>query len=99
MSDAASHVNGSSPRRARKPATKVARKVEGEARTIAAAAEKAREKLVDAATKDALARRAAVQAWARQRAEIAGEAVQERPVTAIAAALGVGIIIGLLAGR
>jgi ElaB/YqjD/DUF883 family membrane-anchored ribosome-binding protein len=97
MSDAASHVNGSAPRRARKPAAKV--KVAGETRGLAAAAEKARDKLVDTATKDAFARRAAVQAWARERAEVAGEAVQERPVTAIAAALGVGIIIGLLAGR
>ena len=99
MSDAASHVNGSAPRRARKPAAKVARKVQGEARNLAAAADKARDKLVDAATKDVLARREAVRAWARQRAEVAGEAVQERPVTAIAAAFGVGVIIGLLAVR
>jgi ElaB/YqjD/DUF883 family membrane-anchored ribosome-binding protein len=37
--------------------------------------------------------------WARRRGEVAGQAVQTRPATAIAAALGVGVIIGLLARR
>jgi ElaB/YqjD/DUF883 family membrane-anchored ribosome-binding protein len=37
--------------------------------------------------------------WPQARGEAAGELVQERPVTAIGAALGVGVIIGMLARR
>jgi ElaB/YqjD/DUF883 family membrane-anchored ribosome-binding protein len=99
MSDAAHPLNGTTPRKARKTVAKVARKVESEARSFAAEAEDARDKLVATAIKRIRTRRRAAQAWARGRAEVAGEAVQTRPVTAIATALGVGVIIGLLARR
>jgi ElaB/YqjD/DUF883 family membrane-anchored ribosome-binding protein len=44
-------------------------------------------------------RAAAARDWAKARGEVAGELVQERPVTAIAAAFGVGMLIGVLARR
>lgn len=37
--------------------------------------------------------------WADARADEASEAVEHRPITAIAAALGVGVVIGLLSRR
>jgi len=98
MSDAATPTNGAAPK-ARKVARKVVRKVKAEARSFAADAEEAREKLIATAIHRARARREVVRRWAEDQAGVAGEAVQTRPMTAIVSALGVGLIIGLLAGR
>ena len=98
MSDAATPVNGAAPK-TRKVARKVVRKVKSESRSFAAEADQAREKLIATAIQRTRARREFVRRWAQDQAGVAGEAVQTRPMTAIAAALGVGLIIGLLAGR
>jgi ElaB/YqjD/DUF883 family membrane-anchored ribosome-binding protein len=114
MSDAATPMNGAAAKAApekaakavRKTVRKVAHKAERaahevgqEARSFAAEADEARDKLVAAAIRRAHARRAMARRWARHQAALAGEAVQTRPLTSIGAALGVGIIIGLLAAR
>jgi len=96
---AAAKVARAAPKVARKTvktASKVASKVEGEARSFAAEAEKAREKLVATAIHRARARREFARRWAVDQAEVASQRVKTRPATAIAAALGVGVIIGLL---
>jgi len=62
-------------------------------------AEQAEASLI-AAIRDALdSRTQEARRWAADRAEVAREAVQERPATAILGALGVGMILGLLASR
>ena len=94
MTDAATPANGAAPR-----ARKVVRKVKAEARSFAADADEAREKLIATAIQRARARRELVRRWAEEQAGVAGEAVQTRPMTAIVAAFGVGLIVGLLAGR
>jgi ElaB/YqjD/DUF883 family membrane-anchored ribosome-binding protein len=99
MSDAATQITGALPPKLRKTARTTARKIKAEAESLVDVADDAREKFVAIAARRARARRAAVQAWARGRAEVAGETVQEHPVTAIAAAVAVGVIIGLLARR
>jgi ElaB/YqjD/DUF883 family membrane-anchored ribosome-binding protein len=106
MSDAEPPVNGGEPAKAGKTARQVADEVKAradgvrdEARSFAAEAEAAREKLIAVAIHRARARRAMAQHWAKHQAAVAGQAVQTRPLTAIAAALGVGVIIGLLAAR
>lgn len=107
MSDAATPVNGAAPTKVRKAAAKTARaapkvarkvahKVETEARSFAAEADRAREKLIATAIHRARARREYARRWALDQAEVAGVAVQSRPVTAIGFALGIGVIIGLL---
>jgi ElaB/YqjD/DUF883 family membrane-anchored ribosome-binding protein len=106
MSDTATPVNGAAPkprktaakavRAAPKVARKVASKVKTEARSFAADADEAREKLIAAAIHRARARREVARRWAVGQAEVAGEGVKTRPLTAIAAALGIGVIIGLL---
>ncbi|HEY3888614.1 MAG TPA: hypothetical protein VGL73_08565 [Caulobacteraceae bacterium] len=108
MSDAATPVNGGAPTKVRKAvaktaraapkmARKAARTVETEARSFAAEADQAREKLIATAIHRARARREYARRWALDRAAVAGVAVQSRPVTAIGFALGIGVIIGLLA--
>jgi ElaB/YqjD/DUF883 family membrane-anchored ribosome-binding protein len=102
MSDAATPSNGAAPSRAGQTARKTVRKVKAEPRSFvddAAETDDAREHRIAVAIHRARARRALVQGWAREKAVVAGEAVQTRPLTAIAAALGVGLIIGLLAAR
>jgi ElaB/YqjD/DUF883 family membrane-anchored ribosome-binding protein len=94
MSDAATPANGAAPK-----TRKVVRKVKAEARSFAADADEAREKLIATAIQRARARRELVRRWAEEQAGVAGEAVQTRPMTAIVAAFGVGLIVGLLAGR
>jgi len=106
MSDTATPVNGAAPK-ARKAATKavraapkvarkVASKVKTEARSFAAEADDAREKLIATAIHRARARREFARRWAVDQAEVASQRVKTRPGTAIAAALGIGVIIGLL---
>jgi ElaB/YqjD/DUF883 family membrane-anchored ribosome-binding protein len=110
MSDTATPVNGAAPK-ARKAATKaatkavraapkvarkVASKVKTEARSFAAEADEAREKLIATAIHRARARREFARRWAVSQAEVASQRVKVRPVTAIGAALGIGVIIGLL---
>ena len=105
MSDA-SPVNGAAPkvrkaaakavRATPKVARKVATKVKTEARSFAAEADDAREKLVAAAIHRARVRREFARRWAMGQAEVASQNVKMRPVTAIGAALGIGVIIGLL---
>jgi ElaB/YqjD/DUF883 family membrane-anchored ribosome-binding protein len=75
---------------------KTVAKVQTEARTFAADADAAREKLIATAIHRARARREYARRWALDQAEVAGVAVQSRPVTAIGFALGIGVIIGLL---
>ncbi len=94
MSDSASPIDGAKPR-----ARKAVRKVKNETRSLATAADHAREELIVAAIRRARARREFARRWARNQAEVAGVAVQSRPVTAIGFALGLGVIIGLLAAR
>jgi|ERR1700677_177682 ElaB/YqjD/DUF883 family membrane-anchored ribosome-binding protein len=105
MSDA-SPVNGAAPkvrkaaakvaRAAPKVARKVASKVETEARSFATEADEAREKLVATAIHRARARREVARRWTMDQAKVASQGVKMHPVTAIGAALGVGVIIGLL---
>jgi ElaB/YqjD/DUF883 family membrane-anchored ribosome-binding protein len=99
MSDVASAVNGLSPRRAGKPVREAVRKIKAEARSFADPTDTARDKLVAAAARRIRLRREVMRRWAREQAHVAGRSVQNRPVTAIAAALGVGVVIGLLARR
>ncbi|HEX4197693.1 MAG TPA: hypothetical protein VHZ26_09635 [Caulobacteraceae bacterium] len=106
MSDAASPVDDPAPAKPRKSARNGADQagsgtgaVESEARSFAADAAAAREKLIAIAVHRAKARRAIAEHWAKEKAVVAGQAVRTRPVTAIGAALGVGVIIGLLAAR
>ncbi len=107
MSDSATPVNGTAPTKVRKAAArtaraapkaarKVANKVQTEARSFAAEADKARGKRIATAIHRARARREVMRRWAMEQAEVAGGAVQTRPVTAIGFALGIGVIIGLL---
>jgi len=93
---AAAKAVRAAPKVARKAATKVASKVKGEARSFAAEAEEARQKLVATAIHRARARREIARRWTMDQAEVAGKGVKMHPVTAIGAALGVGVIIGLL---
>jgi ElaB/YqjD/DUF883 family membrane-anchored ribosome-binding protein len=79
-----------------KVAKKTVKKVQAEARSFAAGADQARDKLVATAIHRARARREYARRWALGQAEVAGVAVQSRPVTAIGFALGIGVIIGLL---
>jgi ElaB/YqjD/DUF883 family membrane-anchored ribosome-binding protein len=107
-------VNGAAPTKVRKAATKavkaapkvvrklartVGHKAKAEASDFAAEADEAREKLIAAAIHHARVRREVARRWVRDQAGLAGEVARTRPLTAIAAALGVGIIIGLLAAR
>jgi ElaB/YqjD/DUF883 family membrane-anchored ribosome-binding protein len=92
MSDAATPTNGATAAsRTRKPAASA--KPRAESRSFAP------ETVADAAADLARARREAMRAWADARAETAARAVKSRPNTAIAAALGIGVIIGLLSRR
>ena len=89
----------SAPKAARaapKAARKVATTVKSEARSFAASADDARDKLIAAAIHRARVRREVARRWALDQAEVAGVAVQSRPVTSIGFALGIGVIIGLL---
>lgn len=106
MSDAESPMNGGETAGARKAGSPIADEIQAsaaavddEARSFAAEADAAREKLIALAIHRARARRAMAEHWAKHQAAVAGQAVQTRPLTAIAAALGVGVIIGLLAAR
>jgi len=96
---AAAKVARAAPKVARaapKVARKVASKVEAEARSFAADADQAREKLVATAIHRARARREVARRWTMDQAGVAGQRIKTHPATAIAAALGVGVIIGLL---
>jgi ElaB/YqjD/DUF883 family membrane-anchored ribosome-binding protein len=105
MSDAATPLNGTTPPKPRRSAPKAAtaaRKAASAAETYAnaaAEADAAREKLIATAIHRARARREVMRRWAMAQAEVAGGAVQTRPMTAIGFALGIGVIIGLLAAR
>jgi ElaB/YqjD/DUF883 family membrane-anchored ribosome-binding protein len=106
MSDAATPMNGTTPPKARRPAPEApaaAPKAAPKAATAketyanaAAEADAAREKLIATAIHRARARREVMRRWAMEQAEVAGGAVQTRPVTAVGFALGIGVIIGLL---
>jgi ElaB/YqjD/DUF883 family membrane-anchored ribosome-binding protein len=93
---AAAKVARAAPKVARKTASKVASKVKAEARSFAADADDARDKLVATAIHRARARREVARRWTMDQAKVASQGVKMRPVTAIGAALGVGVIIGLL---
>jgi ElaB/YqjD/DUF883 family membrane-anchored ribosome-binding protein len=106
MSDAATPMNGATPPKPRRPApkaaaaaSKAAPKATTAAETYANAAveaDAARAKLIATAIHRARVQREVMRRWAMEQAEVAGGAVQTRPVTAIGFALGIGVIIGLL---
>jgi hypothetical protein len=96
---AAAKTAKAAPKVVKKTVRKVevgAKKVGAEARSFAADADQAREKLIATAIHRARARREYARRWALGQAEVAGVAVQSRPVTAIGFALGIGVIMGLL---
>jgi ElaB/YqjD/DUF883 family membrane-anchored ribosome-binding protein len=93
---AAAKTAKAAPKVVRKTVKKVQAKVQSEARSFAADADQAREKLIATAIHRARARREYARRWAVDQAQVAGVAVRARPATSIGFALGIGVIIGLL---